>query len=391
MSPGVLLVALLAAPPLDWLSLGGTGLLTLRDAATLPAGRLSVAFTLDNRDRDPLGLDLLDGSLAWTLGLAPNLESYGRAVVSRVAALPELPALPPPPLDLVQLGGAPLVPRPHYALYPETPYVNKRGSARFDDWVPGDALLGLKRRFSEASAWRPALAACLEVKVPLTRRLDDLQSGAGTGAIDLGGRAVAEWRHGADAWVGSLGYTWTGRPPRGDRLIAVTEAAGPVRIEELPLRVADRLEAGLGWRRRLSPRLAVVLEVVKVVDVGGRTPVLDQAPPLDLLGGVQVRWGRARLAAGLRYHGDSLETGSVRPSPLAGLIDVTDVAEADLARFLESQGARSALAALRGGSQRVVAARGSPALPEGARRLPESYRLRSEHQVGFVVVWGWAF
>jgi hypothetical protein len=390
MSPGVLLVALLAAPPHDWLSLSGTGLLTLRDAATLPPGHLRVAFTLDNRDRDPLGLDLLDGSLAWTLGMAPGLETYGRAVVSRVAALPEPPALPPPPLDLIQLAGSSLPARPHYALYPETPYVNKRGTARFDDWVPGDVLLGVKRRFREASAWRPALAACLEIKIPLTRGLSDLQSGAGTGGIDLGGRATAEWRHGAHSWVGSLAYTWTGAPPRGDRRIAVPDS-GPAHVEDLPLRVADHLEAGLGWRRRVSPRLAFVLEAVKVVDVGGRTPVLDQAPPLDVLGGVQLRLGHARLAAGLRYHGDALKTGSVRPSPLAGLIDVTDVSDADLARFLQSQGAQNALPALRGGSQRVVAAPGSPALPEGARRLPDSYRLRSEHQVGFVIVWGWAF
>jgi hypothetical protein len=391
MPPGVLLVALLAAPPPDWLSLAGTGLLTLHDAATLPPGRASVAFTLDNRDRDPLGLDLLDGSVALTVGLSPRMELYGRAVLSRVAALPELPALPPPPLDLIQLHGTALPPPPHYALYTETPYVNKRGTARFDDWVPGDALLGVKRRISEASSWRPALAACLEVKFPLTRRLGDLQSGAGTGGVDFAGRATAEWRHGADAWVASLGYVRTGRPPRGDRVIVVAAASGEARSEDVALQVADRVEAGLGWRHRLTERLAVVLEAVKMIDAGGRTPVLDQAPPLDLLGGVQLRLGRTRLAAGLRYHADALENGALRPSPLAGFIDVTDVADADLARFLGSLGAANALGALRGGSQRVVAERDSPALPQGARRLPESYRLRSEHQVGFVVVWGWAF
>lgn len=391
MSPGVLLAALLAAPPGEWLSLSGTGLLTLHDAATLARGRVGIAVTIDNRDRDPLGLDLLDGSVAWTIGLTPRLETYGHAVLSRVASLPERPPLPPPPLDLIQVGGAGVPPPPRYALYPETPYVNKRGSARFDAWVPGDALLGVKRRFGEASSWRPAVAACLEVKLPLTRRLDDLQSGAGTGGVDLTARAVAEWRRGADSWVASLGYVRTGRGASGDRLIAVPDAAGPALGEDTPLVLADRVEAGLGWRRRLSDRLALVLEGVKTMDVGDRTPVLDQAPPLDVLGGLQVRWGRARLAAGLRYHGDALESGRVRPSPLAGLIDVTDVAAADLSRFLDSLGAKSALPALRGGSQRVVAAPGATDLPEGAFRLPDDYRLRSEHQWGFVLVWGWEF
>ena len=42
MPPGVLLAALLAAPPGGWLSLSGTGLLTLHDASTLPPGRIGL-------------------------------------------------------------------------------------------------------------------------------------------------------------------------------------------------------------------------------------------------------------------------------------------------------------------------------------------------------------
>jgi hypothetical protein len=47
--------------------------------------------------------------------------------------------------------------------------------------------------------------------------------------------------------------------------------------------------------------------------------------------------------------------------------------------------------ALRRGSQRVIAASDVADLPEGARRLPDAYRLRSEHQWGFVLAWGWEF
>jgi len=39
----------------------------------------------------------------------------------------------------------------------------------------------------------------------------------------------------------------------------------------------------------------------------------------------------------------------------------------------------------------VVAATDALPLPAGARRLPETYRVRSEHQVGFVLLWGWVF
>ena len=387
-------LALLASPAVPreaWLSLRGTGLLTLQDAATLPAGRVTAAGGVDNRDRDPLGLDLLDGSLAWAAGLTPRLETYGYAVLSRVAALPERPALPPPPLDLIVAPGTSVPLRPYYAVYPETPYVDKRGRARFDEWVPGDAVIGIKHRLTETAGLRPALALSAELKLPLSRSLADLQSGSGTAGVDLGAHLIGEWKWGGSTWIASAGYVRTGPPGLHDRLIAAADNGGPATVAEQPLVLADRLEAGLGVRHLLTPRLAAVLEAVKVFETGRRTPVLDAAPPLDVLAGVQVRWGRARLAAGLRYHGDALPSGSLRPTPLAGLVDVTDVAPAELARYLAALGAVSALPALRAGSHRLVAARDALPLPEGARLLPESYRVRSEHQVGFVIVWGWAF
>ena len=120
-------------------------------AATAPPGSFAAALGVDNRDRDPLGIDIFDARLDVTWGVRPRLELYGHLTWSRVVALPEVPVLPPPPLDLILPEGMPAPARPYYALYVETPYVNHRGDARFGEFAPGDALLAAKLRASEAS------------------------------------------------------------------------------------------------------------------------------------------------------------------------------------------------------------------------------------------------
>jgi hypothetical protein len=355
----------------------------------LERGRLLAGFSLNNRDRDPLGLDLLDGSLIVAAGLGARLEAYGEIVVSRVSAMPELPVLPPPLLDLVVAPGAVAPPRPHYAIYAPIPYVNKRGTARFDDWVQGDALAGLKVRLAEGDGARPALAVAAELTLPLARDLADLQSGAGTGAVDVGARAIAQWGDHPTRLVATLTYTHTGTPPHGDRLVTVAAAAP--RVEDLSLELPDRIEAGAGLRRAIGERLAAVAEIAAVFEVGARTATVDAAPPLDLLGGVQARLGRARVTAALRYHARSLPSGAVRASPVAGLVDVTDVAPDAQAAWLRAVGAGSAVPSLREGSQRLVAVTNPGTLPPGARVVPATYSIRSEHQVGFVIAVAFAF
>jgi hypothetical protein len=370
-------------------SLAGSGLFTLPDTSTLAPGRFTFGLALDNRDRDPLGLDLFDYGVAFAVGLTSRIEAWGRGVPSRVASLPEPPALPPPHLDLVVLSG-PVPPRPHYAIQAAVPYVNKRGSARFGAFVPGDLVLGLKLRLREAAGARPAVALGAEAKVPLSRKTADLQSGAGTGAVDATARLTALWRAGRYELLGSAAYTWTGGPPLGDRVIV----AGPdaIAVGDLPLVLADRVDLGFGVRRALGRRLAAAVEVTTALDVGARTRTLDAAAPIDVVAGVQARLGGARLGLGLRYHGHSLPSGERRPSPIAGLVDATGVDDAVLGEWLAAAGAGAAAPHLRAGSQRLLA--GAPAgvaLPEGGRVLPSEYTVRSEHQLGFVVVWAWAF
>jgi len=52
---------------------------------------------------------------------------------------------------------------------------------------------------------------------------------------------------------------------------------------------------------------------------------------------------------------------------------------------LRAVGAGAAVASLRARTQRMVAVRNPGALPPGARLVPPTYAIRSEHQVGFVI------
>jgi hypothetical protein len=167
---------------------------------------------------------------------------------------------------------------------------------------------------------------------------------------------------------------------------------GLPQVSDLPLVLADRVDVGVGVRRGLRRRLEAVVEITAAKDVGARTPTVDAATPIDVVAGVQTRYGGARLGLGLRYHGHSLPSGERRPSPIAGLVDVTGVTDQALADWLRATGAGAAVPELREGSQRLLS--GSPAgvpLPEGARTVPADYAVRSEHQLGFVIVWAWAF
>jgi hypothetical protein len=394
-----------AAPPAKsngrgpgWIGLLGSGLLTLQDIETVPRGRFVFALTVDNRDRDPLGLDLLDGAVAWSVGLRARMETYGRVVTSRVVTVPgSRPPLPPPPLDLIVPPAAVAPRRPYYPLFSLTPYVNDRGKARFSSWVPGDAILGVKLRLAEPRGGRPGLAVAGEVTVPMPGGLADLQAGAGTGTVDLGARAVGEWRLRGTSLVASALFVRTGGARYGDRLVTLLPPAGTeghsrARVAELPLELPHRLELGLGARRPLRSWLAAVVEVTAAMEVGHRSQALDRITPVDLLAGAQVQRGRLRCTAALRYHGNALRSGEVRPSPLAGAVDLTGVPTPALEAYLGEAGADSALSWLRSRSQRVLLAPPPGAsLPPGARLVPPEYEISSEHQVGFLFTFGWAF
>lgn len=376
--------------PAPWASLLGSGLLTLHDTATFPKGKFAASLTIDNRDRDPLGLDIMDGGLAWNYGIATWVEAYGRFLFNRSVAVPDTPVLPPPPLDQIVVPGASVPARPYYSVYPATPYVDDTGAIHFGAGTPGDGLVGAKGRVLEADGLRPALGAMLELQFPIAKNLRDLQHGAGSGTFDVRVGAVAEWLKDRWSFLASGTFTRVGSTPYPDRRIEWRGDSAVYSDEDLVL--PHRVDVGVGVRRVLRDDLAAVGEVTTVFDVGHRTRIVDRARPVDFLAGLQYRHRKFRVTAALRDHRNALQSMKIQASPLAGMVDLTKVSTEDLTRYLETAGLGAAVPLLRTGTHRLlVPAEGGPPLPAGARVIPDTYRIRSEHQVGFLILWALTF
>jgi hypothetical protein len=368
----------------------GSGLLTLQDTATLARGRMSFALTIDNRDRDPLGLDFVDGALAFRAGVTRWSEVYGQFILNRSVAVPDTPVHPPPPLDQIVPPGATPPRRPYYSLYSPSPYVDDTGIIHFGAGHPGDGLIGFKARGLAPRGARPGLAGSLEVRFPLVKNLRDLQAGAGTGGTDLRLGTTAEWWRGPWSFVASTGFTFVGTPAYVDRRIEAR--GGGVVVTDDPLVLPYRLDLGVGVRRAINASLSAAAEVTTVLETGRRTSSLDRARPVDLLLGVQYRWRAFQMSAAVRDHRNALPSMQMRRSPLAGLADVTKVTTENLALYLQQVGFAEAMPHLRLGSHRLlVPPPDGPPLPPGARVIPAEYRIRSEHQLGFLVLWTISF
>ena len=400
MGMSVVVVGMLLAGPagspatpetvLSWGALVGSGLFTMPDTSTLPRGRFVAGVTIDNRDRDPLGLDLVDGAIAWNYGLTARSETYGRFIFNRSVAVPDTPVLPPPPLDQIILPGASPPRRPYYSVYPPTPYVDDTGAIHFGAGTPGDGLVGAKLRVLSPQGWRPAVAGAFEFQFPIARNLKDLQHGAGSGGYDVRVAGIAEWPRGRWSFVASTAFTRVGTPPFPDRRIEWRD--GGVAFVDEPLILPHRVDAGVGARRVLRSNLAAVGEITTVFDVGHRTKIVDRARPVDVLAGLQWRNRKFRVTAALRDHMHALQSMKIRPSPLAGLVDVSQVSGPDLLQYLSRAGMSDAMSMLRLGTHRLlVPTPGGPPLPAGSRVIPPTYRIRSEHQVGFMLLWGMTF
>jgi hypothetical protein len=376
-------------PP--WVSLAGSGLMTLPDTSTLEPGRLNFALTFDNQDRDPLRLDVTDLSVAWVVGLRPGLETYGHAVVSRAVAASPRPALFPSPIDLLVPRGFAVPPRPYYPQYTPLPYVNRTGTSQVGRFMPGDVVAGVKKTLCAPSGTTPGLATSAEIKLPLTRDLADLQSGSGTGAVDERVRLTAEWGGSHRSVVASVAYTHRGTPAWGDRVI-VFDRGGSADFTDQPLRLANEVGLGVGLRQVVTSRVALVAEVTKAAEVGGRTRAVQGPGPLDVSVGAQLRWRDASVMAGIRYHANSVPRMTRYASPLGGLADLTDVAPADLAPYLSAIGASGAMPFLRHrGQSALQTPNGGPPLPAGARILPADLIVQAHDQVGYMLVCAWTF
>ena len=139
-----------AAPPaaasqVDWPSLTGSGLISLPDTSTLGRGRALIGFAFDNRDRDPLKMDVLDFDATWTVGLTDRLETYGHAALARAISVSPRQELFPSPIDLIVPEGRRVPQRPYYPIYSAFPYVSPTGTSQLGRFNLGEATIGVKR------------------------------------------------------------------------------------------------------------------------------------------------------------------------------------------------------------------------------------------------------
>jgi hypothetical protein len=352
-------------------------MLSVQEAGVLRAGLFEVAFLLDNYDRDPLGIDVMDGVVTCRLGVARGLELDLGYQITRSVSSPGAHPVPPPPLDIVIASGS----RPvgaYRAMYWPMPYL-KHDPARVDEMVPGEYTLGIKGRLFRQRGLRPALALGLHVTAPGDTSRYSLSKGSGSGSVDVGLRAAASWRHRRLRVSANLGATINGAVDPGDRYIILDDR----HVEDVTIRRPAFLHSGLGLGFRVWRGLSLLAEVSGWAPVGGRTRMQSEYGATDVFGGLDIRVRGLTLALGVRQHLNPQQNGLSLPTgPLAGAVDLSGASEAAQNAALASIGARDH----RSGTNLVVLAWPRDlALPDGARRIPDQYDTHTTGNAGFIV------
>lgn len=338
-------------------------------------GTFGADFYVDDRDRDPWGIDVFDIGFRFRYQAGEKTEFFANAIADRSVALPEAPAIPSSPRDLIFAGPSRVVPS---ALSGEHPYLDKRGEARVDAFIPGLATIGFTRalrREGRAFGFSAALA------IPLSGSLNALRSGANSGRPDgtfalLGSQDLAGGRiH------GRVGYTLAGNGSWPDRSFSVS--GNTVQVTETDPPIGNRLDAGLAWIRPFSDSMAVTIEARTTKEFVGPDRI-DSITPVDLILGVHKSFGRFDLSAALLDHLRALPSGESRVNPLAGAIDLSNVAFLDRNAFLARVGLGAAAGQIRDGAHIVAIGVTTTTLPPGAIRIAPTYSIRSEHNLGYV-------
>ena len=332
-------------------------------------------FYVDDRDRDPWGIDVFDIGFRFRYQSGDRMEWFANAIVDRAVALPEAPAIPSSPRDLIFLGPSRMIPN---AFSGEHPYLDKRGESRVDALIPGLVTLGFTRAIRREGL---AFGVSAAIAIPLAGSLNALRSGANSGRPDgvfavlashdlLGGRAH-----------GRVGFTLAGNGSWPDRSFSVT--GNTVQVTETDPPIGNRLEAGLAWIRPVTSSLAVALEARTTKEFVSEQRI-DYITPVDLLLGVHKSFGRFDLSAALLNHLRALPSGEARANPLAGAIDLSNVAFLDRNAFLARVGLGAAAGQVRDGAHILAIGVTTTTLPAGAVRIPPTYNIRSEHNLGYV-------
>ena len=197
-------------------------------------------FYVDDRDRDPWGIDVFDTGFRFRYQAGDNTEFFGDAIVDRVVALPEAPAIPSSPRDLVFAGPSRMIPNAFSGAHP---YLDKRGDARFDAFIPGLVTIGVTRTLRREGF---ALGLSASLAIPLAGSLNALRSGANSGRPDAALALAGSHDLMGGRLHGRVGYTLAGNGSWPDRsfsvsgnTVSVTETGGTGRIGRL----------GRSWRR----------------------------------------------------------------------------------------------------------------------------------------------
>ena len=336
---------------------------------------LGADFYVDDRDRDPQGIDVFDVGFRFRFQLGEKTEVFSDVIVDRVVALPESPAIPSSPRDLSFLSPTRSIPN---AFVGEHPYADKRGDARFDAFIPGTATVGIARMLRSEGL---ALGVSGAIAIPMAKSLHALQSGAGSGSVDATLAGLASGSVFGGKAHGRLAFTLAGPGSFPDRSLSVSGAT--VEVTETDIGIGNRLEAGLAWVRPFSDSLAAAIELRTRKEFVGDLR-LDAISPVDVTLSLHKRFGRFTAAAALLSHFRALPSGERRANPLAGGIDLSNVSVEDRNTFLAQNGLGALAGQLREGVHTVVVGLSTTSLPEGAFRIDPTYNIRSEHNLGYI-------
>ena len=350
--------------------------LSFQSLSKAKARTFSADFYVDNRDRDPHGADIFDVGFRFRQQVGGHTEIFANFVADRVVSIPDVPAAPPSPRDLIFVGPS----RPiASAFIGEHPYLDHRGEASFDAFIPGVATIGLTRAWLRDDGIGFGASAALVI--PLAGSLNALRSGANSGTMDavLAGLATASLCGGTAHGRAALILAGNGSQP--DRSLSVSGST--VETVQTSVPIGNRLDLGLAWVRPLTDTLATSIEARFSKEFVGPER-FDAVSPLDVLLGLHKAFGRWKFSAALLNHFHSLPSGAVRLNPLAGAIDLSNVTALDRNAFLARAGLGAVAGKIRDDTHIVVIGSAATALPAGATRIPPTYLIRSEHNLGYV-------
>jgi hypothetical protein len=339
------------------------------------ARTFSADFYGDNHDRDPNGIDVFDAGFRFRFQAGERTELFAIAIVDRVVALPETPAIPSAPRDLIFTGAIRTIPN---SFNGEHPYLDKRGNASFDAFIPGTVTVGVARTIHNDGA---AYGASAAIVIPLAGSLNALRSGANSGRPDFSIAGLASRDVLGGKAHGRLGFTLTGKGSWPDRSFAIS--GGTVQVVETNVPIGNRLEGALAWMRPLSETLAIGVEARTSKEFVGDERI-DAVSPIDAILGVHKAWGRWTLSAALLSHFRALESAESRVNPLGGAIDLSNVSVQNRNAFLAQNGLGAVAGQVRDGAHIIVIGSSATALPQGATRVAPTYNIRSEHNLGYV-------